>query len=173
MKVIVIYDSIYGNTKKIAEAISEAVIPPDTVDILHTSKSNLSQLDGIDLLIIGSPTHGGRPSEGMQKFLSKIPANFLNNTDSAVFDTRFSYKDQNFGLRMLMKAIGYAAEKEAKILVGMGGHLVVSPEGFIVQGKEGPLKEGEIERAIEWGKHLIRTVVERRIIHPREVSGEK
>jgi hypothetical protein len=62
---------------------------------------------------------------------------------------------QGFGLKLVLKTFKYSAEKMGKILSTKGGSLKAT-EGFFVIGKEGPLKEGEIERAREWGKNLIR-----------------
>jgi hypothetical protein len=83
-----------------------------------------------------------------------IPAAALSGKKVAAFDTRFLAKEQNFGLRILMKTIGYAAPRILKILVAKGGEVASSPEGFIVQGKKGALKDGERERATLWGKNL-------------------
>ena len=67
------------------------------------------------------------------------------------FDTRFELEKQNFALKLLMKTRAYAAEKIAKLLVSKGGILMAQPEAFIVTGKEGPLDDGELERAEQWG----------------------
>jgi hypothetical protein len=53
-----------------------------------------------------------------------------------------------------MKVIDFAAPRIAKTLVAKGGQLATDPEGFIVIGKQGPLKEGELERALQWAKQL-------------------
>ena len=53
-----------------------------------------------------------------------------------------------------MSVIRYAAERIAKDLVKKGGRLVAEPEGFIVENKEGPLKQGELERASKWAKEM-------------------
>lgn len=58
------------------------------------------------------------------------------------------------GLRLLMSVIRTAAERIAKALVKKGGRLVAEPEGFIVEQKEGPLKQGELERARLWAKGI-------------------
>jgi hypothetical protein len=53
-----------------------------------------------------------------------------------------------------MRVINFAAPRIAKTLVTMGGQLAADPEGFIVVGKQGPLKEGELARAVTWAKQL-------------------
>ncbi|MFA6588456.1 MAG: flavodoxin family protein [Patescibacteria group bacterium] len=150
MKTLIIYDSQFGNTEKIAQAIGSAF--GDEARVVRPTEVKLDELKNVNLLIVGSPTQGGRPTPALQKFLDDIPSDGLKGIKVATFDTRFLLKDQNFALRMLMKTIGYAADKIIKILVAKGGQQVMPPEGFIVKGKEGPLAEGEMERADEWTK---------------------
>lgn len=159
MKVLVVYDSMFGNTGRIAESIGEGAGRKAEVRIIQAVQSGSLELVDFNLLFVGSPTHGGRPTEAVQNFMDSIPENAMDNIYVAAFDTRFSYKDQNFGLRVLMKAIGYAAEKELKKLVGRGGKPAAPAEGFIVLGKEGPLREGEAERAADWAEHIVDTIV--------------
>lgn len=94
----------------------------------------------------------------MQKFLDQIPSHALQNVSVVCFDTRFLEKDLNFALRLLVKTIGYAAPKIANILKNKGGKLLIPPESFIVKGKKGPLAEGELERAKEWAKRILRNL---------------
>jgi len=149
MKIFVLYDSLYGNTKKVAEVIGKGI--DGDVKVAQVSKLDPSELKDLDILIVGAPTHGGRPSPATQKFLEGIPKGFLKNIKVAAFDTRYSNKDHSALLGFFMKIIGFAAPKIAKKLKKGGGDLVVEPEGFIVEGKEGPLKKGELERAGKWG----------------------
>jgi flavodoxin len=155
MNVLVIYDSLYGNTRSIAQAIAGAFAVPDDVRLLNAGEVDLADLKSASLLIVGAPTHGGRSSPGMQEFLGKIPADALKDVSVAAFDTRFAVADQGLGLRLLMRTIGYAAPRIADTLQSKGGKLVVPPEGFIVEGKEGPLKQGELERAANWAKETL------------------
>lgn len=147
MKTLVLYDSQYGNTEKIAQAIGKAVSSTKT---LIVGDATLQDLKGVRLLIIGSPTQGGRPTVSLQTFLDSIPAGSLRNVHVAVFDTRFLEEDLNFALKLLVKTIGYAAPKIAKNLEDKGGTLILPPEGFIVKGKKGPLASGELDRAKNW-----------------------
>jgi flavodoxin len=155
MKALIVYDSVYGNTEKIARAIAGAITPSDGVKVLRAGEANPSELESIDLLIVGSPTHGGRPTPAIQEFLSKIPANALKNVSVTSFDTRFSAKDKGVGIRVLVGVLGYAAGRIADSLKGKGGHLAAPLEGFIIEGNEGPLKEGELERAAGWAKGIL------------------
>jgi flavodoxin len=146
MKVLVVYDSQYGNTKKIAEAIGDTIT--GEVKVLHVDVINSSELKNLDLFIVGSPTHGGRPTPAIQDFLKKIPKVNIDGINVAAFDTRFS--------KRWVKIFGFAAKKIADILEKKGGNLVLPPEGFIVKGTEGPLEEGELERAANWVNVIVK-----------------
>jgi hypothetical protein len=83
----------------------------------------------------------------MQEYLDRIQASALEGVQVAGFDTRMTNR--------LITIFGTAAPKIAKALQKKGGTLVGSPAGFYVTGGEGPLKEGEIERAAAWAKGLV------------------
>ena len=145
MKALIVYDSVYGNTEKIARAIAEAITPSDEVKVLRAGEANPSELASIDLLIVGSPTHGGRPTPAVQNLLNKVPK--LQGIKVAAFDTRIPTK--------LVRVFGYAAGRIANNLKKKGSTLIASPEGFFVTGGQGPLKEGELERAAAWAKGIL------------------
>lgn len=144
MKILIVYDSKYGNTEEIARAIGDAIT--GEVKVIRVSEASLSET--FDLLIVGSPTHGGRQTQPIQNFTKRVPA--LEGTPVAAFDTRFSTK--------LVGVFGYAAGRIANTLKGKGGNLVVPPEGFIVKGMKGPLKEGEPERAARWAEEIAKGI---------------
>jgi len=145
MKILIVYDSVYGNTEKIAKPIGCAIA--GGVKTIHVREADFFLLESVDLLIIGSPTQGGRATLAIQNFLDGIPEPALRNMRVATFDTRLPTR--------LVGIFGYATDKIADILKVKGGTLVVPPEGFIVKGREGPLKEGEEQRAAEWAKVII------------------
>jgi flavodoxin I len=147
MKAVIVYDSVYGNTEKIARAIAEAITPSGEVKILRAGEANPPELASIDLLIVGSPTHGGRPTPAIQDFLNKLIQSSLKGINVATFDTRSQAK--------LAKVFGNAAGRIAGNLKRRGGTLIASPEGFLVTGTKGPLKEGELERAAGWAKRIL------------------
>jgi flavodoxin I len=145
MKTLVIYDSLYGNTKIIAQAIGD-VIPGDA-KVLHVGEVDASALGAYDLLIVGAPTHGGGPSDPAKELLEKVQASALTGVKVAAFDTRHTAR--------LLRLFGFAAPKIAKSLQKKSGTLVGAAEGFFVTGTKGPLKEGEIERAAAWAKGIV------------------
>ncbi len=145
MNVLLVFDTVQGNTEKIARAISKALAPVD-VKMLRPGEVDQTDFKSIDLFIAGSPTMGGKPTSPMQEFLSGLPAGALNGIDVVAFDTRIPAK--------WVKIFGYAAEKIAVVLKNKGGRLAAPAEGFIVGGSKGPLKEGELERASAWIKGI-------------------
>ena len=144
MKALVIYDSLYGNTEKIAKAIGGAI--KGEVKVLPVAEANATELKSLDLLIIGSPTQGGNATKAMQAFMGNIPETALKGVKVATFDTRYASG--------WAKIFGFAAGRMAKYFKGKSANLVVPSEGFFVTGSKGPLKVGEIERAAAWAKTI-------------------
>ena len=158
MEVLVIYDSFFGNTEQIARAIGNSFDFSEGVGMYRVGDVNQKQLKGLELLIIGSPTRGFKPTEAIIKFINKIPSNGLTDIKVAAFDTRFSLSSiESSALRFIVKTGGYAAKSIANLLKKKGGDLIIPPEGFYVTGEEGPLKEGELKRAADWAKQIITT----------------
>jgi len=145
MKALIVYDSMYGNTEQIAKSIGGAIT--GDVMVLRAGEVNPSELESIDLLIVGSPTQGGRPTPAIQDFLTKVSEPAIKGINVAAFDTRFSTR--------WVGIFGYAAGRIAGSLKKNGAILIASPEAFFVKGKEGPLKEGELERAASWAKEIL------------------
>ena len=142
MKAYIIYDSMYGNTEKIAQAIGKGLA--GEVKVVRVGEANPSELKTCDLLILGSPVHGGRATPALDAIIKELPADYLQGKSVAAFDTRFESEEQGVGLRILMSVIRYAAPRLAKALEKKGGIRVAEPEGFIVENKEGPLKQGRL-----------------------------
>jgi flavodoxin len=152
MQAYVIYDSTFGNTEKIAQAIANGLT--GEVKVQRIGEISPTELATCNMLIVGSPVHGGRATPELDAFIKQIPTNSLEGVSVAAFDTRFEAEEQGVGLRILMSVIRYAAPRIAKALEKKGGILVAEPEGFIVENKEGPLKQGELERATKWATQL-------------------
>lgn len=145
MKAMVVYDSVHGNTEKIAKSIGGAIA--GGADVSRVGTADPKALKDLDLLIIGSPVHGGRPTPAVQKFMDAIPEGAIKGLKVAAFDTRITSR--------FAKLFGYAADRTASTLQSKGAVLVAPAEGFIVKGTEGPLKEGELERAAGWAAKLV------------------
>jgi len=157
MKAIVVYDSAFGNTEKVAQAIGQAIGSPEEVETVRVGNVRPEQLAGLTLLIVGSPTQKFSPLGTITRFLKGIPNDSLKGIKVAAFDTRATVEAiESVGiLAFFVKIFGYAAEPIAKRLQKKGGELVIAPEGFYVSDTEGPLVEGELERAIEWAKKIV------------------
>ncbi|HEX7555952.1 MAG TPA: flavodoxin family protein [Leptolinea sp.] len=154
MKALIVYDSFFGNTEKIARAVGTALGLAKT-DVVKVGELQSAQLAGLELLIVGSPTRAMQASDGIKAFLKGLPSNSLNGVKVAAFDTRMTVNEKTPGfLRLMVKLLGYAAEPMAKKLIRKGGMQVLAPAGFLVKDSEGPLQEGELERAAEWVKPL-------------------
>lgn len=159
MKALIIYDSAFGNTEQIAQAVGGAIGSPDDVKVLRVGDVKPDHLVGINLLILGSPTQRFRPLPSISNMLNGIPQNSLVSVKVAAFDTRLTIEEINKTpvLAFFVRLSGdsaYAAKHIAIQLKKKGGQLIVPPEGFFVEGMEGPLVEGELERAKEWAKQI-------------------
>lgn len=148
MKALVVYDSVHGNTEKIARAIGDAIA--GEVEVHRAGEVNVSELDTFDLIVVGSPTHGGRPTPAVRGFLDEAPASALKGAKVAAFDTRLPAK--------WVRIFGFAAGRIGDSLKRKGGELVVPPEPFFVEGTEGPLKQGELERAAGWAEDVVKSI---------------
>jgi len=156
MDALVIYDSVFGNTEKVALAIGQSLLERGGVKTLSVAQVTLEMLAGVDLLVIGSPTRSFRPTEGMTKLINSLDKSQLAGQRVATFDTRIALETiDSSALRFIVNTGGYAATTIAKALKKKGANLIASPEGFLVTGEQGPLKDGELERAAEWAKQLL------------------
>jgi flavodoxin I len=160
MKTLVVYDSMYGNTEQIARAIGDTLGTLPDVGAYHVAELTLEHLSGLVLLIVGSPTQRFNMVPAISSFLKSIPAKGLISMRVAAFDTRLTMEEMKAMSSVLSfsaKAVGesaYAAKHIAEMLKKKGGELVAPPEGFYVKSAEGPLVEGELERAANWAKRL-------------------
>ena len=156
MKAMIIYDSFFGNTEQVARAMGDALGSQADVNVLRVGDVRPEHLTGVNLLIVGSPTRSFSPTPAIKKFLRNIPRRGLQGVRVAAFDTRIALSDIDSRLlSVLVRVFGYAAKPIADGLAKEAGELALSPEGFFVKGTEGPLKEGELERATEWAKQII------------------
>ena len=153
MKALIIYDTYFGNTEQIARAIASAFEPAGLAGVVSARELQPMQLQGIDLLVVGSPTRGWNPSDAVKAFLKGLAPNSLKGMRFAAFDTRTDPESIGGFGRFVIK-FGYAAKPIAEALKKAGGTEALPPEGFLVIEQEGPLVAGETERAAEWAKGL-------------------
>lgn len=154
MKARVIYESAFGNTEKVARAIGAGM----SAEVRHVSDITPEDLRDLTCLVVGGPTQKMDYTEGMRGFLNGIPPDGLRGVKVAAFDTRISIPDVKSRLSRVAARVflhRYAAEPIDNVLKERGGVALVKPEGFYVLDTEGPLKEGELERATAWGQQII------------------
>jgi len=146
MNTLIVYDSQYGNTERIAKTIANTLHAFGQAQAVHVAQAHSVEFQGLDLLILGCPTQGFRPTPAMQSFLGTVPFQSLSGLAVACFDTRFRGS--------LWKSS--AAPRMVKQLRTMGIEPLVRPESFFVKAmkKEGPLLAGEVERASSWSRGI-------------------
>ncbi len=152
MKILIIYDSFFGNTQKIAQEIKEILSRKHTVAFKNVVDFKESDLKQVEILIVGSPTRAFSPSENIKKFLQELKD--LEGKGFLVFDTRADIKDVPKFVQFMIKLFGYADRKMKKALEQRGGNEIFESEGFLVIDKEGPLKKGELQKVKTWLKDL-------------------
>lgn len=146
MYALVVYDSQFGNTERIATAIADTLRTSGDVRTVRVDPEQPIDLEGVDLLILGSPTQGWRPTVAMQSFLAKLTPEQLQERAVACFDTRFQKP------RWMT---GSAARAMANQCLRMKISLLATPESFFVEHSEGPLMTGELGRAAVWSRVLL------------------
>ena len=119
-----------------------------SVRVINVEEMTVSDLSGSDLVIMGCPTHRMNLPEVIRPLFDAFPRSVLRGIPVAAFDT--SYKMSPWLARFT------AAHKLDKRLRKLGGKRIVSPETFLVLGREGPLYEGEIERAKTWAGSILK-----------------
>jgi flavodoxin len=165
MRALVVYESWFGNTRQVADRIAAGLAHEGHVDLV-TVDEPVPSLDGVDLLVVGAPTHvhglsskrsregaidqgaAGEPGIGVRGWIAALP-NGAGGPRVAAFDTRVNKP---------ALLVGSAARGIVRRLRERGYSLAADPQSFFVAGTPGPLEEGEPERAEEWGKTLANEV---------------
>ncbi len=154
MKTLIVYLSKFGNTRRIAEAIAETMKPAGDVRVINMDQLAASDFEGMDLVVVGSPTHGFNVPEAVRSALGALPPGILAGKSVAAFDTTV----RPWPLRHFR-----ASPKLLRRLSQLGGKPVAHPQTFFVQmhntqgtGKRDLLLDGQIERAQEWAGQILR-----------------
>src|SRR5512139_3138161 len=136
-KTLVVFDSAYGNTEKVARAIAAALGTEPEVVCRRVTEVATGDLTGVSLLVVGSPTQGFRPTKPVAGLLKGLRSRALTGVKAAAFDTRFEVARLTSGaLRLLVKTGGFAAPRIAARLQRAGAALILPPEGFFVEDTE-------------------------------------
>jgi len=145
-KVIVVYESKYGNTKLVAEKIMEGMNEVEGIETVlsELKEVNLNKILDYDAILIGSPNHFGGPTRGSKKFIDKIGRFPLEGKMFAVFDT-YIKGDFEKAVKKMEKMINEKAPRLKQIAPGLS---------IKVQGIKGPILEGELPKCKEFGNKI-------------------
>jgi flavodoxin len=146
MRALVIYDSVFGNTKKIAQAIGSVLGERAAVHLAKVGEEESVDWSEFELVVMGGPIHRVNLSAAMKALVKEIPKRALRGASVAVFET--CYRNPRWQRGAAAGKLGRKARK-------FGGQLVVPVESFFVVGREGPLEEGEEERAKQWAHTIL------------------
>lgn len=148
MKVVVMFDSKYGNTESIARSICSGMkeVGISQVECKMGNQVTPDELRTADVWVLGSPTHMGGVSRNFKKLFKWMRKEELHGKRGAVFETR------------LGNMSGGAAQKIGEEMLRAGIQLVSDPESFIVEGRKGPLADGEEARAVVFGRRIAGTL---------------
>lgn len=180
MKAVIIYESMFGNTHAVADAIAEGLRTEGEATVVSAADAEKTDLTDVDLLVVGGPTHahglpwlstrksaiqkaetshgrlraepGAAEEYGLRTVLEDLPEGGHEGGDghgakhpaAAAFDTRLS------GPALLT---GRASRAIAKRLRRRGYESAAAPASFLVDRRDN-LLDGEIDRAVAWGKAL-------------------
>ena len=148
MNALVVYHSQFGNTRRVAEAIAGVFQGAGEARALSTEQLTAAELQKIDLVVMGTPTHKMNLPEAVRPIFEDLPKRSLRGVPIAAFDT--SYKMSAFLARFT------AAKKVDRKLRKLGGKRLMPPETFHVEDNhEGPLYKGELERAKSWAESIL------------------
>ena len=163
MRALVVYESMFGNTQAIADAVAEGLGAHLRVDAVEVGAALTAVGDDVALLVVGGPTHAfgmsrpgtrqdaGRQAEhglvsagiGLREWLTAVHGG-SGSVAAAAFDTRIDRP----------RLPGSAARAAEKRLGRLGFRIVAPAKSFYVDGTQGPLLDGELERARRWADQL-------------------
>jgi hypothetical protein len=169
MDALVVFESMFGNTEAIARAVGEGLSSRMDTKVVEVGAAPKVIAGNVGLLVVGGPTHAfgmSRPGTrktaaqqagpklvskgiGLREWLADLRAESASGA-VGTFDTRI------FKPRMP----GSAARAAAKRLRALGLSEVAAAESFYVKGTDGPLLEGELDRARSWGEQLVSAATE-------------
>jgi len=162
MRGIVVYESWFGNTERVARAVAAGLSARIQTELFPVDQAPVDISGRYDLVVVGGPTHvfsmsrpntredairqgaTGEHATGIREWLDRLPEQPYTGV-AAAFDTRAG---------KVRHLPGSAAKKAAKVLHHHGLVMLEKPQSFYVSGVDGPLLDGETERAEMWGQAL-------------------
>ncbi|KGE73191.1 flavodoxin family protein [Spirochaeta lutea] len=162
MNLVIVYDSVFGNTKELAQTMGAAAASHSTVVVKHRGEVTSQDISQADMVVVASPTRAFNPTPELKEFLKDMAPGSLTGKRVAAWDTRVDVAKVNSKLLSGMVSLfGYAAPKLLTILKKKGGTAAAEAEGFFVEDKEGPVMPGEAQRAEAWISTLVKSSGER------------
>ncbi len=153
MRTLIVYFSKFGNTRKLAEAMAETIKQAGEARAIAIDQLSANDFEGIDLVVVGTPTHALSVPQEVRAILEGLPLSILAGRSVAAFDTTVRW----WPLRHFR-----ASRKLLAHLTRLGGRRIARPETFFVRTKaeqETPepnlLFEGELDRARKWATKLL------------------
>lgn len=178
MDIAVVYESLFGNTRTVAEAVAEGAREADpdaNVTVLPVAEATPDRIDRAGLVIVGGPTHmlGMSRASSRQKAADAVEQKAAGPGPAAPvaavtggpgirewLDTLPrqgpGHRAAAFDTRLPFRLAGGAAPSIARKLRRHGYTVVTGPKGFVVDESAGPLRAGEQDRAKAWGAGLVR-----------------
>jgi len=169
MNALVVYESLYGNTKRIAEGIGEGLAQEITTELMEVSAAPADP-SSADLLVVGGPTH----QFGLSRKSSRQQG--ADDSDEPVISLDLGIREWIGGLKRVSGGTaatfdtsirkpnlpGSAARGAAKRLKRVGYRILVPAEIFLVEGGKGPITDGESDRARQWGQNVAEVFISAR-----------
>jgi Flavodoxin len=169
MRAVIVFESMFGNTHQIAEAIGVGLAELNEVSVISVNVVDPATVAAADLVLVGGPTHvhgmsrpstraeaekwaldplkklrleSGAPGRGIREWLDDHATEV-----PGLFAT--------FATRVEMPIIlsGNAAAQMDRALHRRGSRRLAAPENFLVT-KDTELSDGEIDRATDWGRSV-------------------
>lgn len=146
VKMVVVYESRYGNTKRVAESIIEGIneVSGVNVSLKELKEMDINSIPEYDVILVGSPNHIGGPTRGIKSFIDKLGKLRLDGKMFAVFDT-YMGNDFEKAVEKMEKRIGEKAPGLKRITAGLS---------IKVHGVKGPIVEGELPKCREFGRRI-------------------
>ena len=156
MRSLILFDSVFGNTERLARQLGKILEEKGESIVVKLPNYSPDMLRGKELLLLGSPTRAFKPTPAMTALIRSLPVSSLKKLKVGTFDTRIALEDitERF-IKYFQKRSGGAASVMARQLSRKGVTLISEPEGFYVLESEGPLKQGELDKADAWARTLI------------------
>ncbi len=142
---MIVYESRYGNTRAVGEAIAEVLASDGAYDIevVRIGALRLSSLEEADLIVVGSPNHGGSSTRNIKRLLKRMGGLDLSGSRIALFDT------------CMHGGEGVASGKMVALAQKAGAAVVTPGLSTVVRGFKGPLAEGALDEAREFTRTVL------------------